>query len=68
MLMRTVQPLAQLGRGFVGGFTVERHHCRRHARNPDNMGAPAFFGDPRHFNDEGSTGNSFFKAMPHDFV
>jgi hypothetical protein len=32
------------------------------------MGAPAFFGDPRHFDDEGSTRNSLFKAMPHDFI
>ena len=31
------------------------------------MGAPAFLGDPRHFNDKGPTGNSSFKTVPHDF-
>ncbi len=49
-----------------GGLAVEGHHRRRHARNPDDMGAPAFFGDPRHFDDEGSAGNSSFKTVPHD--
>ena len=30
------------------------------------MGPPAFLGDPRHLNDEGSTGNGSFKTVPHD--
>ena len=64
--MRAVQPLAQLGCRLVRGFAIEGHHRRGHAWNPDDMRAPAFFGDPRHFNDEGPAGNSSFKAVPHD--
>jgi hypothetical protein len=30
------------------------------------MGSPAFLGYPRHFNDERTSGNDFFKAMLHD--
>ena len=66
MLVGAVEPVAQVGRGLVGRFAVEGHHRCRHARNPDDMGAPAFFGDPRHFNDKGSAGNYSFKTMPHD--
>src|SRR5688572_16048662 len=29
------------------------------------MRAPAFFGDPRHFNDEGSARNNSFETVPH---
>ena len=29
------------------------------------MRTPAFFGDPRHFNDEGSAGNNSFETVPH---
>ena len=66
VLVRAVEPVAQIGCGLVGRLAIEGHHRRRHARNPDDMGAPAFFGDPRHFDDEGSAGNSSFKAVPHD--
>jgi hypothetical protein len=66
MLVSAVEPVAQVRRCFIGRFTVEGHHRRRHARYPDDMGAPAFFGDPRHFNDEGSTRNSSFETVPHD--
>ena len=65
MLMRTVEPFAQVRRRFVGRFTVERHHRRRYARYPGDVGSPAFFGDPCHFNDKGSTGNSSFETVPH---
>jgi hypothetical protein len=30
------------------------------------MSAPAFFGNPRHFNDKGPAGYRSFKAVPHD--
>ena len=66
MLMRAVEPFAQVRRGFVGGLTVKGHHRCGDARNPDDMGAPAFFSDPRHFNDKGSPGNSSFETMAHD--
>lgn len=66
MLMRAVEPFAQVRRGFVGGLTIEGHHRCGDARNPDDMGAPAFFGDPRHFDDKGSTRNSSFETVPHD--
>jgi len=65
--MGPVKPLAQVGRGFVRGLTVERHHRGGHPGNPDDMRPPALFGDPRHFNDEGSSGNGFFETVPHDF-
>ena len=29
------------------------------------MGAPAFFGDPCHFNDKGSTRYGSFETVPH---
>jgi hypothetical protein len=67
VLVRAIEPDAQVRCGLIGRLAVEGHHRRRDARNPDDMGAPAFFGDPRHFNDKGSTCNSSFKTMPHDF-
>ena len=66
MLVSAVEPVAQMRRGFVGCLTIERHHSRRHARNPRDMGSPAFLGYPRHFNDERTSGYDFFKAMLHD--
>ena len=66
MLVRTVEPVAQVRRGLIGRLAIEGHHRRRYVRNPDDMGAPAFFGDPRHFNDERSARNGSFETMPHD--
>ena len=66
MLVCAVEPGAQVRGRLIGRFAVEGHHRGWHARNPDEMGAPAVFGDPCHFNDKGSTGNSSFKAVPHD--
>jgi hypothetical protein len=66
MLMRTVEPFAQVRGGFVGRLPVKGHHRCGDARDPDDMGAPAFFGDPRHLNDKGSPGNSSFESMAHD--
>ena len=67
MLVGAVEPVAEVGCGFVRCFAIERHHRRRDARNAHNMGAPAFLGHPRHFNDERAAGNNSFKAMPHDY-
>ena len=67
VLVGAVEPVAEVGGGFIGRLAVEGHQRRRHARNAHNMGAPAFFGDPRHFDDEGATGNNSLKAMPHEF-
>ena len=64
--MGAVEPVAEVGGGLVGCLTIERHHGCRHPGNPDNVGAPAFFGDPCHFDDEGSAGNGSFKTVPHD--
>ena len=66
MLMRTVEPVAQVRRRLIGRLTIKGHHRRRHARNPDEMCAPAVFTDPRHFNDKGPAGNGSFEAVPHD--
>ncbi len=66
MLVSAVEPVAQVRGRLIGCFAVEGHHRRRHARNPDDMGAPAFVGDPRHFNDEGSTRDGSFETVPHD--
>ena len=64
--MRAVEPVAEMRGGLIWCLAIERHHRCRHARNPDDVRTPALFGDPRHFNDKGSTGNSSFKTVPHD--
>ena len=66
MLVGAVEPGAQVRGRLIGRFAIEGHHRCRHARYPDDMRAPAFFGDPRHFNDERSTRNSSFETVPHD--
>src|SRR5688500_12654004 len=68
MLVCAVEPGAEIRRRFIGRLTVEGHHRCRHARYPDDMGAPAVFGDPRHFNDEGSTRNNSFETVPHEVM
>ena len=68
MLVRAVEPVAETRGGLVGGLAIERHHRCRHARYPDDVRAPAFFGDPCHFNDKRSTRNSSFELVPHDGV
>ena len=68
MLMRAIEPLAQVGRRFVRGFSVERHHRSGDARNLDDVRAPAFFGDPRHLDDKGSAADDFFETMTHDVM
>src|SRR5215208_3311110 len=66
--MRPIEPVAQVRRRLIRRFAVEGHHRCRDARYPNDMGAPAFFGDPRHFNDKGSTRNGSFKTVPHDVM
>ena len=68
MLVCAMQPVAQVRRRFVRRFAIEGHHRGGHARNPDDVGAPAFFGDPCHFNDERSARYDSFETVPHDGV
>ena len=66
MLVGAVEPVAQVGCRFIGCLTVKGHHGGWYARNPHNVGAPAFFGHPCHFNDKGTARNNSFNAMLHD--
>src|SRR5262245_14473010 len=66
VLVGAVEPGAEVRSGFVGRLTVEGHHRGGHTRDPDDMGSPAFVRHPRHFDDEGASGDYFFKAVPHD--
>jgi hypothetical protein len=65
VLVGPVEPVAQIRCCLVGRLAVEGHHRGWDARNPDEMRTPAFFGDPRHFNDEGSAGNNSFETVVH---
>jgi hypothetical protein len=66
VLMCAVEPVAEMGCRLVRGLSVEGHHCRWNAGNPDDVCSPALVGYPRHLDDVRTTGNGSFKAMPHD--
>jgi hypothetical protein len=65
MLVCAVEPVAQMRRRLVRRFSVEGHHSRGNAWNPDDMRSPAFFGHPRHLDDEDAPGNSSFQTVAH---
>ena len=64
--MGAAEPVAEMSCGFVRRLTVEGHHGRWNAGNPDDVCPPALVGYPRHLNDVRTAGNSSFKMMPHD--
>ena len=57
------QPLAKKSGGFIRRRSVKRHQSRRHARNPDDVGAPAVDGDRRYLDEVLLAGNGFLKTM-----
>jgi hypothetical protein len=65
MPVGAAEPVAEVSGRFVRRLTVEWHHRGRNPWDPDDMRSPALFGHPRHFDDEGTAGNSSFKAMLH---
>ena len=57
------QPLAKKSGGFIRRRSVKRHQRRGHARNPDDIGAPAVDGDRRYLDEVRLAGNGFLKTM-----
>jgi hypothetical protein len=66
VLVGAVEPVAQMGGGFLGSLAVEGHHGCGDAGKPGEMSPPASFGHPRDLNDIGAAGNGSFKPMAHD--
>jgi hypothetical protein len=64
--MRAIEPACQVRRRQIRRLAIERHHCGRDAREPDERRAPTLFGYPCHFNDVTTAGNDVFESVPHD--
>ena len=61
--IRATQPVRQQSGRFVRRAAVERHQCRRHSRDTDDVGAPPILGDVRHFDEIRVAGDRLFEAM-----
>ena len=61
--VRPSQPFAELVRRLCRRRAVERHQRGRHAGNPDDVGAPAIFGDVGDLDQVVASRDGFFEAM-----
>jgi len=57
------QPGAELLGRFRRRASVKRHHRGRHARQPDDDGAPAILGDGRNLDEIGASRDGLFETM-----
>ena len=61
-----VEPVREMGCGFVGRFPIERHHGTWDAGDSDEVRSPALVGHPGDFDHKGPAGDCSFKAVLHE--
>src|SRR6266487_164681 len=61
--VRACQPLTEEARGFRRRGAIERHQRRGHARQSDDVRAPAVLRDRRNFDQIDASGDAFFESM-----